>query len=282
MVATADVAEVVDAELEVFRSYYTILLIRHVLGNENYLHSIPGHTPAGIPLRPRFVETVMSTHNDTPGAGAPSISTIGIVGVGKLGSAIGQLAAAAGLEILATSRPGPMRDAIVATVLPTAQIVDFEELAARADVVVLAVPNTAVAELDLELVQGTLIDATNPWEATGTASTDSLSTAALAARFPQLHIAKTLNHVSYEELISDYRTPEDIEAGAPRRAIAVLAEDAQAREVAEALVERLGFEPVALPLSVAGLFQPEGDLFGVWFSAAQMREAVALHTEPNS
>ncbi|WP_083279153.1 NAD(P)-binding domain-containing protein [Corynebacterium sp. HMSC11H10] len=204
----------------------------------------------------------------------PDIQTIGIVGVGKLGSALGQVAAAAGFKILATSRPGPMREAIISTVLPTTTVVDYEELASLADVVIFAVPNTEVANFDLSKVRGTIIDATNPWEATGTNSAESVTTADLAKRSPGAHIAKTLNHVSYEELISDYRTPEEIAEGAPRRAIAVMSTDPAALEAARATVEAFGFEPVPVDVSVGKRFRPDGDLFGACLSADQMRQAV--------
>lgn len=77
-----------------------------------------------------------------------------------------------------------MREAIISTVLPTTTVVDYEELASLADVVIFAVPNTEVANFDLSKVRGTIIDATNPWEATGTNSAESVTTADLAKRSP--------------------------------------------------------------------------------------------------
>nr|WP_162933212.1 NAD(P)-binding domain-containing protein [Corynebacterium lactis] len=234
--------------------------------------------PQATPSTTADTNTVAST--TTNAAATPAdIKTIGIVGVGKLGSALGQVAAAAGFNILATSRPGPMRDAIISTVLPTATVVDYEELATLADVVIFAVPNTAVARFDLSKVRGTIIDATNPWEATGTNSADSVTTADLAKRFPDAHIAKTLNHVSYEELISDYRTADEVAEGAPRRAIAVMSADPIALEAAEKTVEAFGFEPAPVDVSVGKRFRPDGDLFGVWLSAEQMRQAIKEATE---
>ncbi|WP_175406878.1 NAD(P)-binding domain-containing protein [Brevibacterium sp. CS2] len=73
-------------------------------------------------------------------------TTIGIVGVGKLGTALGRLVIDAGCELALAGRPGqPMLDLIVSSLLPEAQLVDFAELAARADITILAVPRPALA-----------------------------------------------------------------------------------------------------------------------------------------
>lgn len=94
-----------------------------------------------------------------------TIRTAGIIGAGKLGAAVGRLAAAAGLTTLVTAHPSSLLPVIVGSVLPEAELVSWDRLTEpeeRADVVVLAVPATAVADLDLSHVRGTIIDATNP------------------------------------------------------------------------------------------------------------------------
>lgn len=94
-----------------------------------------------------------------------TIRTAGIIGAGKLGAAVRRLAAAAGLTTLVTARPSSLLPVIVGSVLPEAELVSWDRLTEpeeRADVVVLAVPATAVADLDLSHVRGTIIDATNP------------------------------------------------------------------------------------------------------------------------
>lgn len=197
-----------------------------------------------------------------------TISIMGIIGAGKLGTAIGRLASQAGLEVLVSSRPKPLLEMILGSVVPGAQLVDLPELAERADIVVLAVPATAVAELDLAAVRGTIIDATNPWEATGTVT----GRADLAALAPGVPVARTLNHVSYEELLGSARQTA---GGSARRAIAVVAEDPRALAVASELVDRLGFDPVAVPEDRAELFSPEGRLFGAWLDAGELTARLA-------
>lgn len=199
-----------------------------------------------------------------------TIRTVGIIGAGKLGTALGRLSIAAGLETLIASRPSPVLSLVVSSVLPQAELVDWENLAdleRRADVVILAVPATAVASLDLSAVRGTVVDATNPWEATGTAE----PAASAAELHPDLLVARTLNHVSYEELLGSSRTAGQ---GAPRRAMAVLAHDPRAAQQAAELLDVLGFDAVSIPPASAELFRPDGRLFGAWLDAEQLSAAV--------
>lgn len=88
-------------------------------------------------------------------------------------------------------------------------------------------------------------------------------------------MAHTLNHVSYEELIGSARTPEQ---GGARRALAVVSDDPVALATASELVDRLGFDAVAVPEGKAGLFRPDGRLFGAWLDAEHLVAAVAWRT----
>ena len=72
-----------------------------------------------------------------------TIRTAGIIGAGKLGAAVGRLAAAAGLTTLVTAHPSSLLPVIVGSVLPEAELVSWDRLTEpeeRADVVVLDPP----------------------------------------------------------------------------------------------------------------------------------------------
>ena len=213
-----------------------------------------------------------------------TIKTVGIVGSGKLGTALGRLALAAGFETLVYSRPKPTLAMILETILPGSKLVSLEEIAERADVVILAVPHTVAASLPLDTMRGVIIDATNPWEATGTANGSTLSP---AEAFPQLPIARSLNHISYEELVADAQPQlvgdgegqtsagDQTSAGPLRRAVAVSSNHEAAAETAAELVAAFGFDPVRIPTSAATLFNADGRLFGAWLSADDLRAQLA-------
>ncbi|MDE1654809.1 hypothetical protein PWJ82_06145 [Actinotignum schaalii] len=209
---------------------------------------------------------------------------IGLLGAGKLGTAIGRLAAEAGFPLAVSVRPGnPLYDLTLPTLLPTARLVSFEELTRTADILILALPRPALASIDLTGVRGVVVDATNAWEATDGAAAGGASdsgasdsgtpdhaaansgttparhtTAALQARYPELAIVKSLNHAGYTELAAEARPH-----GAPaRRTVAVAGDDAAARSRVAAFIDAIGFDPVELAAEHAPLLEPGGVAFG--------------------
>ena len=198
--------------------------------------------------------------------------TVGLVGVGRLGSAIGQLVAEAGHRLLVADRPDDrVFRAVVETVLPTARTVPLAELAERADVVVLAVPQRALAGLDLARTRGVVLDATNAWEpAEGPDPAHRVDPLTWAARLPGVPVVKSLNHAAYADLLRDAR-PSDAPG---RRAFAVAGDDAAAVARVGALVDSMGFDAVATAAADAPLLEPDGAVFGRWYDAADLRAAL--------
>ncbi len=194
---------------------------------------------------------------------------LGILGAGKLGTAVARLAVDAGREVLiADEQKGPMIELVVSTVASGAGLVGVGDMLAASDIVLLAIPYSRVMELDLaQLAHAIVIDATNPWlEADGANPPGS----PLRGR-RDLRLVRSLNHVAYEELIS-YAEP----AGAPfRTAIAVASDDLEARRVVAALVDDLGFDPVELDGRSAWLLDATGPFFGRRLSRAEMTALVS-------
>ena len=194
---------------------------------------------------------------------------LGILGAGKLGTAVARLAVDAGREVLiADARTGPMIELIVSTVASGARLVDIDEMLASSDIVLLAIPYSRVRELDPDkLAHAIVIDATNPWlEADGANPAGS----PLRGR-PGIRLVRSLNHVAYEELMS-YAQP----AGSPfRTAVAVASDDVAARAEVAVLVEALGFDPVELDDRNAWLLDANGPFFGRRLSKAEMSALVS-------
>nr|WP_269779243.1 NAD(P)-binding domain-containing protein [Propioniciclava soli] len=198
---------------------------------------------------------------------------LGIIGVGKLGSALGRLALDAGLDVAVADDPSrPLLELVVGSVLPGAHLVDAAALLASSAVVILAVPQPVVAGLPLaQAGDAVVVDATNAWEATDGVRADGPTTAALAARHPELRLVKTLNHFAYADLLADARP-----SGAPgRRAVAVAGDDADAVAQVAAVVDALGFDPVGVGMDSAELLEPGGPVFGRVLTASDLRAALA-------
>lgn len=205
---------------------------------------------------------------------------VGIIGAGKLGTAIGRLALEAGHEVRLSGSPRqPMLALVIETVLPGAQLLPEAEVVAASDVVVLAVPFGKSGSIDFAALTGkVVIDAMNAWDAAGghpDPNWDGTTSSLVAAHNPGMRLVKSLNHLGYTDLGATRQ-----EAGHPlRRAVAVISDDLEARRIVAGLVETLGFDAVEAGREASRCVEPDSPLFGRPLAAAELREA--LLSAPN-
>jgi predicted dinucleotide-binding enzyme len=204
---------------------------------------------------------------------------LGIVGAGKLGTAVARAAVAAGYDV-AISGSGPV-DEIELTVdvlAPGARATATDEVVRHGDVIVLAVPTHRFRELPHDLFAGkVLVDAMNYWEPVDgsdpelAAAPDGTSTV-VQAHFPSARLVKSLNQLGYHELEEDRRP-----RGVPDRiAVGAAGDDRAAVRTAMRLIDRLGFDAVdAGPLANGLALEPDGSPFAVTYSADELLELVA-------
>lgn len=210
-----------------------------------------------------------------------SAKTVGILGAGRVGTALARRAVAAGYAVrVATAKPAAEIALLLEIMVPGARADEAEAVIAASDIVILALPLSKYRALRRELFTGkVVVDAMNYW-----APTDGVIPAFEGARSSSevvqdhltgARLVRSFNHMGYHEIDEAARP-----AGDPhRRALALAGDDAQARDLVAGFINRIGFDPVdAGPLAASRGFATGGPIFGASLGRSEMqrrlREAV--------
>lgn len=192
--------------------------------------------------------------------------TIGILGAGKVGIVIAQLARAAGYDVVIAGSGEPTKIALTVKVLtPGATALTKEEVATRADIIILALPLGKYETIPKKELEGKLvIDAMNYWwevdgirdELDGT----RISTSEIIQNYlPNSYVVKAFSHIGYHELHDETR-PKD---AADRKTIAIAGDNAKDVAVVAEIIDALGFDPIAIgDLKEGVALEPGSDIFG--------------------
>ncbi|TBN58368.1 NADP oxidoreductase [Glaciihabitans arcticus] len=208
---------------------------------------------------------------------------IGILGAGKVGTVLGRLFVAAGYRVIIAGSREASRIALTVEVLvPGAEVGTSEEVARKAEVVILALPLGKYLTIPRDALRGKLVlDAMNYWwEIDGfrdDLSDPRVSTSELVqAYLPESRVLKAFNHMGYHDLDEGPRP-----AGAPgRKALGIAGDDAADLETTAALVDAVGFDPVTVgTLRDSINLEPGSALFGANFERQAVRDAVTAFPE---
>lgn len=204
---------------------------------------------------------------------------IGIIGAGRLGTAIARQAVKAGYVINIGNSRGPLSlELMLSVLLPDAVALAVEELVEKSDMVILAIPLNKYRMLNAELFAGKIvIDAMNYWPPTEGEIPEFMNTSQTSSEYLQAHfrgvrLVKTLNHVAYSEIEEHSLPPRHPK----RRAVAVAGDDIEAKEAVEQFIDALGFDAVDVGGLRQGIaFEPDTELFNTRLSKNEIEQVIA-------
>ena len=155
------------------------------------------------------------------------VKTIGILGAGRVGTAIARRAIAAGYAVKIATSKSPAEIALLLEIMvPDARAATAQEVIAESDIVILALPLSKYRQLQPELLAGKIvIDAMNYWAPTdGTIpefETEASSSEVVQKFLLQSRLVRSFNHMGYHEIDEEARPKGDSE----RRALAIAGDD---------------------------------------------------------
>lgn len=194
------------------------------------------------------------------------MKTVSILGAGKVGVVLAQLALKAGYTVYVAGSNSPEKIALSVKVLtPGAHAVTKEEAAKQGDIVILALPLSKYASIPkVELKNKLVIDAMNHWPEVDGARQDTLPDTASSSEHLQQYLSestviKALSHMGYHELHDNPKPP----GAAGRKAIAVAGDSQEAVASVAHFIDTLGFDPLTLDsLSTGRVLEPGHPAFG--------------------
>lgn len=199
------------------------------------------------------------------------VKSVGIIGAGKVGIVLAQLALKAGYKVYVAGSGDPQKIALTISVLvPGAIALDSNVLAEKADLIIVAIPLGRYKELPKEKLKNKLvIDAMNYWwEVDGDRSefkNPLVSTSELVQQFlAESRVVKAFSHIGYHNLHDGARP----KGANDRKAVAIAGDDINDVTTVSELITKLGFDPVPVGSLANGIkLQPGGPIFGAHVSA---------------
>ncbi len=202
---------------------------------------------------------------------------IGVIGSGRIGSALGGVWVKSGHQVMFSSRTIENDRKLAASLGPNARAGTPQEAAAFGDVLVIAVPYRAMPDVGKELgdaVKGKIvIDPSNPIPGRdgeiATWAREKGAGAASAELLPGARIVRAFNAIGYARMAKAHETPGE------RIGMPMAGDDAKAIEVASRLVREIGYEPVLVGGLAMGKYLMPGTPLAGERTADEIRKIAA-------
>lgn len=207
-----------------------------------------------------------------------TVKTIGIIGAGKVGIVLAQLAIKAGYTVYIAGSSDPKKIALtISALVPGARAVSSIEAAEMADCIIAAIPLGKYKNLPREALKGKLvIDAMNYWWEVDGDRPDlthlkTSSSEIVQEYLSESRVVKAFNHIGYHDLHDENRP----EGAHDRKAIAIAGNNQDDLNNVAMVVNMFGFDPVLIGgLSEGIKLQPGSTIFGAHVDAEELKNQV--------
>jgi 8-hydroxy-5-deazaflavin:NADPH oxidoreductase len=175
------------------------------------------------------------------------MTTVGLIGSGRIGGTVAQLSVAAGHQVVVSNSRGPATLAdLVAELGPLARAGTTEDAAAAGDIVVVSIPFRAYQSVPAQPLAGKLVLDTCNYnlqrDGHFEALDDGLETSSelLAHQLPGAEVVKVFNNIYFKHLLSLGRP-----AGAADRSyLPIAGDDPDAKAAATSFLDSIGYGAV--------------------------------------
>lgn len=206
------------------------------------------------------------------------IKNVGILGAGKVGIVLAQLALKAGYHVRISGSGSVEKIAMtIETLVPGAVPATNQGVVAKSDLIILAIPLSRYKNIKSKLLKGKLvIDAMNYWWETDGIREEVLDPSSTSSEqvqqyFNKSTVVKTFKHMGYHNLQEEAKP-----AGADNRKALFVTGDNQAAvdQVAE-FVDSMGFDTVVHYNIADGIMtEPGSELFGASLTKADLQNVI--------
>ncbi len=202
--------------------------------------------------------------------------SLGILGAGKVGVVLAQLALAAGYKVYIAGSGSPEKIRLSMEVLaPGAEVMTSDQVAKHAEVIILALPLGKYKTIPRDELAGKIvIDSMNYWWEVDGERDDFrnpiVSTSELVQNFLRdSRVVKALSHMGYHHLHDEARASEQ----SGRKAIAIAGDHDMDNDTVAKIIDDLGFDPLIIGNLQSGeRLEPGHKAFGAHVDRERLRD----------
>ena len=208
-----------------------------------------------------------------------NMPTIAMIGAGKIGTNVARAAVNAGYDVVLANSRGPESLAgLVAELGPKARAATVDDAAKSGDIVLVAVPLHARAEVPVEPLEGKVVIDANNYYPERDGRIEALDTNAsttselLQEHLPQSHVVKAFNNINAAQIPTDGLPAGDEN----RRALPIAGNNSDAKLAVAQFLDSLGYDAVDLgPLTESWRVERDTPAYGAKVTADELRALTA-------